>query len=136
MLKKIDHIAIYVKDLDSAIQFFQKKYGLLATSLDTVGEARLAFLPIGDTQIELIASTTPDGEIAKYIKERGEGMHHIAFEVDNVKSALEKVRSEGVKCVDKEPRKGAHDSSIVFLHPESNYGVNIEFVEHKHKGGK
>lgn len=136
MLKKIDHIAIFVKDLDSAIQFFQKKYGLLATSLDTVGEARLAFLPIGDTQIELIASTTPDGEIAKYIKERGEGMHHIAFEVDNVKLALEKVRSEGVKCVDQEPRKGAHDSSIVFLHPESNYGVNIEFVEHKHKGGK
>jgi len=131
MLKKIDHIAIFVKDLDSAVKFFQETYGLLPTAYDTVGDARLAFLPIGDTQLEIIESVTPDGMVAKHIEKNGEGIHHIAFEVEDVTSELEKVKSKGIDCIDKEPRHGAHNALIAFLNPQSNYGVTIELCEHQ-----
>jgi len=130
MLKKIDHIAIAVKDLESAMKFFLEKYRLESTSQDTVGDTKAAFVPIGDTRLELVQSVTPDGAVAKFIEQKGEGIHHIAFEVEDIKSMLERIKSVGVSCIDKEPRKGAHDSMVAFLHPKSNYGILIELVEH------
>lgn len=133
MLKKIDHIAIFVKDLDAAVRFFQDSYGLNPSSQETIGDARLAFLPIGDTQIEFIESLTPDSAIAKHIREKGEGIHHIAFQVEDIKSTLKKITSAGVIALDKEPRRGAHNALIAFLDPESNFGIRIELCEHERK---
>ena len=131
MLKKIDHIAIAVKDLESAMRFFKEKYGLETTSQDTVGDTKAAFLPIGDTRLELVQSVTAEGVVAKHIEKKGEGIHHIAFEVDDVGSTLEKIKAEGVVCIDKEPRPGAHDTKVAFTHPKSNYGILVELVQHK-----
>ncbi|MBW1705002.1 MAG: methylmalonyl-CoA epimerase [Deltaproteobacteria bacterium] len=133
MFKKIDHIAIAVKDIESAILFFKERYGLETTSQDTVGDTKAAFLPIGDTRLELVQAVTPEGVIAKHIEKKGEGIHHIAFEVEDVGSSLEKVKSDGVACIDKVPRKGAHDSMVAFLHPNSNYGILVELVQHHKK---
>ena len=132
MIKRLDHIAIFVKDLDEAVKFFQDKYGLTCSSRETVGdEANIAFFPIGDTQLELVQPISPDGMVAKHIKEKGEGVNHIAFEVEDVKSALEKAKSEGIISINDEPRQGAHNAMIAFLDPKSNYGITIELVEHQ-----
>jgi len=131
MLKKIDHIAIAVKDLEGAMRFFKDKYGLETTSQDTVGDTNAAFIPIGDTRLELVASATSDGVLTKFIDKKGEGIHHIAFEVDDVGSTLEKIKADGVICIDQKPREGAHDTKVAFTHPKSNYGMLVELVEHK-----
>jgi methylmalonyl-CoA epimerase len=101
------------------------------TSQDTVGDTKAAFLPIGDTRLELVQSVTTDGVVAKHIEKKGEGIHHIAFEVDDVGSTLEMLKAGGVVCIDKEPRPGAHDTKVAFTHPKSNYGILVELVEHK-----
>ena len=131
MLKKIDHIAIAVKDLESAMAFFKEAYGLETTSQDEVGDTKAAFLPIGDTRLELVQSVTSAGVVAKHIEKKGEGIHHLAFEVDDVGSTLEELNAEGVACIDKEPRPGAHDTKVAFTHPKSNHGILIELVQHK-----
>lgn len=131
MLKKIDHIAIAVKDLESAMAFFKEAYGLNTTSQDTVGDTKAAFLPIGDTRLELVQSGTSDGVVAKHIEKKGEGIHHIAFEVDDVGNTIKELNAEGVVCIDKEPRPGAHDTEVAFTHPKSNHGILIELVQHK-----
>lgn len=131
MLKKIDHIAIAVKDLESAMAFFKKAYGLETTSQDEVGDTKAAFLPIGDTRLELVQSVTSAGVVAKHIEKKGEGIHHLAFEVDDVGSTLEELNAEGVACIDKEPRPGAHDTKVAFTHPKSNHGILIELVQYK-----
>jgi methylmalonyl-CoA epimerase len=131
MLKKIDHIAIAVKDLESAMRFFRETYGLETSSQDRVGDTKAAFLPIGDTRLELVQSVDSDGAVAKHIEKKGEGIHHIAFEVNDVGSALEELKASGVVCIDKEPRPGAHDTKVAFTHPRSNYGILVELVEHK-----
>ena len=89
---------------------------------------KIAFIPVGEINIELIQSTTDDGVIAKFIGKRGEGVHHIAYEVEDVSSALEELKAEGVRLVDEIPRKGAHGKEVAFVHPESSYGVLIELV--------
>ena len=131
MLKKIDHIAIAVKDLESAMEFFKEAYGLDTTSQDTVGDTKAAFLPIGDTRLELVQSVTSDGVVAKHIEKKGEGIHHIAFEVDDVGSTLQELNADGVACIDKEPRPGAHDTKVAFTHPKSNHGILVELVQYK-----
>ena len=131
MVRKIDHIAVAVKDLEKATRFFKESYGLETTSRDSVGDTNAAFIPIGDTRLELVASATPDGVLAKFIEKKGEGIHHIAFEVDDVAAALEKLRTDGVACIDKQPRPGAHNTKVAFVHPKSNYGILIELVQHK-----
>ena len=131
MLKKIDHIAIAVKDLESAMAFFKEAYGLETTSQDEVGDTKAAFLPIGDTRLELVQSVTSAGVVAKHIEKKGEGIHHLAFEVDDVGSTLKELNAEGVACIDKEPRPGAHDTKVALTHPKSNHGILIELVQHK-----
>lgn len=131
MLKKIDHIAIAVKDLESAMAFFKNAYGLETTSQDEVGDTKAAFLPIGDTRLELVQSVTSDGVVAKHIEKKGEGIHHIAFEVDDVGTTLEELTEGGVTCIDKKPRPGAHDTKVAFTHPKSNHGILIELVQYK-----
>jgi len=94
-------------------------------------DVKVAFLPVGESEIELLESTSPDGNIAKYIQKKGEGIHHIAFEVDDLEAKLEELKEKGVRLIDEKPRYGAGGARIAFLHPKSTNGILVELCEHK-----
>ena len=127
-LSKIDHIGIAVSDLESAKRFYQEALGLRVTREETLDEMKIAFLPIGEVNLELIQSTTDEGVIAKFIAKRGEGVHHIAYQVEDVSSVLDALKAQGVKVVDDAPRPGAHGTEVAFVHPKSTHGVLTELV--------
>ena len=129
--KKIDHIGVAVKDLEAAKSFYEGALGLKVDHEETFGDMKIAFVPVGEVNIELIEPMTEDGVIGKYIAKRGEGIHHIAYEVDDVAAVLEAMKSQGLKLVDEAPRKGAHGSEVAFLHPKSSLGVLTEVVKRK-----
>lgn len=133
MFKKIDHIGVAVKNLENSLHLFKDILGMKYSGEEVVEEqnVKVAFLPIGESEVELLESTSPDGNIAKYIKKRGEGIHHIAFEVDDLVSMLEKLQQKGIRLIDKEPRYGAGGARIAFLHPKSTNGILIELCERK-----
>ncbi len=130
---KIEHIGIAVKNLQESINFYESVLGLKCYGIEEVKDqkARTAFFKLGETKIELLESTDAEGPISKFIEKKGEGIHHIAFAVDNVESALADAKANGVQLIDEEPRKGAEGLSIAFLHPKSTKGVLIEFCEKK-----
>ncbi len=127
-LSKIDHIGIAVSDLESAKRFYEEALGLRVTREETLDEMKIAFLPIGEVNLELIQSTTDEGVIAKFIAKRGEGVHHIAYQVEDVSSVLDALKAQGVKVVDDAPRPGAHGTEVAFVHPKSTHGVLTELV--------
>jgi methylmalonyl-CoA/ethylmalonyl-CoA epimerase len=131
MMKKIDHLGIAVKDLAAAQQVYKTALGLTLESVEEVPteQVRVAFFAIGETHIELLESTTPDGPIAKAIEKRGEGIHHIAFEVEDIRAAMANARAGGLQLLSEEPRPGAHGTQVVFVHPKSTGGVLVEFVQ-------
>jgi methylmalonyl-CoA epimerase len=129
--KKIDHIGVAVKDLEAAKSFYEGALGLKVDHEETFGDMKIAFIPVGEVNIELIEPMTEDGVIGKFIAKRGEGIHHIAYEVDDVVAVLEGMKSQGLKLVDEAPRKGAHGSEVAFLHPKSSLGVLTEVVKRK-----
>jgi methylmalonyl-CoA/ethylmalonyl-CoA epimerase len=133
MVNKIDHIGIAVNNLDESIKFYEEILGLSLHGTETVEEqkVKVAFLPIGDTEIELLEATSPDSPIAKFIEANGQGVQHIAFKVDNIEIALEEMRAKGVRLIDEKPRYGAGGAKIAFLHPKSTNGVLIELCEKK-----
>lgn len=133
MFKKIDHIAIAVKNIDLAMQFFREKFGLESTYQITLRGFRAAFLPTGSTPIELLQDVSYGGVITKFIENRGEGIHHISFEVEDIRSALKRLESQGLRSVEREPKEGAHNSLTAFLHPKDTYGILIELVEFQSK---
>lgn len=127
----IEHIGIAVKDLKASIKFYEDVLGLKCYGVEEVQDQKVktAFFKIGQTKIELLESTEQDGPIAKFIEKKGEGIHHIAFAVDDVEASLKEIESKGVQLIDKQPRKGAEEMSIAFLHPKSTGGVLIELCE-------
>jgi methylmalonyl-CoA/ethylmalonyl-CoA epimerase len=129
----IEHIGIAVKDLESAIGFYEKVLGLKCYKIEDVPDqkVRTAFLMAGDTKLELLESTDRDGAVGKFIEKRGEGIHHIAFAVDTIEKYLAMAEREGVRLIDSIPRKGADDLDIAFLHPASAFGVLVELCEKK-----
>ncbi|MCB5260115.1 MAG: methylmalonyl-CoA epimerase [Candidatus Cloacimonetes bacterium] len=133
MLKHISHIGIAVKNLEEGIAFYQK-LGLTLEGTEEVPSqmVRVAFFPIGDTRIELLAPTSEESPIAKFIEKKGEGIQHIAFAVDDLPQTLKNTEEDGIRLIDKEPRPGAHGADIAFLHPKSTGGVLIEFCKEKH----
>lgn len=133
MVKKISHIGIAVKNLEEGIAFYEK-LGLKLEAIEEVPSqmVRVAFLPCGDTRIELLEPTSEDSPVAKFIEKRGEGIQHLAFAVDDLPKALKDIEAEGVRLIDKEPRPGAHQADIAFLHPKSTNGVLIELCKEKH----
>ena len=133
MVKKISHIGIAVKNLEEGIAFYEK-LGLKLESIEEVPsqKVRVAFLPCGDTRIELLQATSEDSPIAKFIEKRGEGIQHLAFAVDDLPQALKDIEADGVRLIDKEPRPGAHQADIAFLHPKLTNGVLIELCKEKH----
>lgn len=131
MVTKIDHIGIAVKNLDETLKFYEDIMGIKCVSKEVVEEqkVRVAFLPIGDTEVELLESTHEDGSIAKFIEKKGEGIQHIAFKVDNIEEAIKELQEKGVRLIDEQPRYGAGGARIAFLHPKSTSGVLIEISE-------
>jgi methylmalonyl-CoA/ethylmalonyl-CoA epimerase len=133
LVSKIDHIGIAVANLDEAVKLYEDVLGLELHGTEVVPEqkVRVAFLPIGDTEIELLESTSTEGPIAKFIETKGQGIQHIAFRVDDIEAALEKMKLKGIKLIDEKPRYGAGGAKIAFLHPKSTNGVLIELCERK-----
>jgi methylmalonyl-CoA/ethylmalonyl-CoA epimerase len=129
MLQQIDHIGIAVKNLDETLAFYRQVMGLEVSSSEVFNGMKVAFLRIGDSELELLEDTTPDGAIARHIAKRGEGMQHVAYRVADIEQALQEMRAKGVELIDERPRLGARHARIAFLHPKSTKGVLIEFVE-------
>ena len=130
-VKKVDHIGIAVKNLDEALKFYKDILGLDCVGTEVVEEqkVKVAFLPVGDTEVELLESTAVDGPIAKFIEKKGEGIQHIAFRVDSIEAAIEEMKENGVKMIDETPRYGAGGARIAFCHPKSTGGVLVELSE-------
>ena len=127
---KIDHIGVAVKSIGTAVKAYEA-LGLKVTSTDTVASeaVRVAFLPIGDTRIELLEPTSGESNIAKAIEKRGEGIHHIALLVDDIVEAIKRAKEAGLQMINEEPRTGAHGRKVAFIHPKSTGGVLFEFVQ-------
>lgn len=133
VVNKVDHIGIAVSNLEESIKFYQEILGLKLHGTEVVEEqkVKVAFLPIGDTEVELLEATTPESPIAKFIETKGQGVQHIAFRVDNIEAALDDMRAKGIRLIDEKPRYGAGGARIAFLHPKSTNGVLIELCERK-----
>ncbi len=131
MVSKIDHIGIAVESIEESLKLYTDILGLTLEGTEVVEEQKVktAFLPIGDTEIELLESTHPDGPIAKFIQKRGQGIQHIAFRVDDIEKALAEMKDKGVRLIDEKPRYGAGGAKIAFLHPKSTNGVLIELCQ-------
>ena len=131
MITKLDHIGIAVSSLEEASKTYRDVLGLKDHGVEVVEEqkVKVAFFPVGDTEIELLESTDPEGPIAKFIEKRGEGVQHLAFRVDNIEAALDEMRTKGIRLIDEKPRYGAGGARIAFLHPKSTGGVLIERCE-------
>lgn len=127
----IEHIGIAVKDLAASIGYYEEILGLKCYAIEEVSDQKVktAFFRVGQTKIELLETTDPEGPIGKFIEKRGEGLHHVAFAVSGVEDALREVASKGVQLIDTKPRPGAEGLHIAFLHPKSTGGVLTEFCE-------
>lgn len=132
-LSHIEHIGIAVKDLTSAIRFYEEVYGLKCYAVEEVKDQKVktAFFMIGQTKIELLESTDPEGPIGKFIEKKGEGIHHIAFAAENIVECLDALKTKNVQLIDQQPRKGAEGLDIAFLHPKATMGVLTEICGHK-----
>lgn len=129
---RLDHVGIAVKDLAAAKKFYVEALGMTHLPEDEVVEqqkVKVCFFPCGDSEVELLESTSPDGPIAKYIEKNGEGIQHVALRVDNLKAALADLDAKGVRLIDKEPRYGAGGAQIAFLHPKATGGILLELSQ-------
>jgi len=131
MVIKLDHIGIAVSNLEESIKVYTDLLGMKLQGTETVEEQKVktAFLPLGETEIELLESTAPDGPIGKFIEARGQGVQHLAFRVDDIEATLAELKAKGVRLIDEKPRYGAGGAKIAFLHPKSTNGVLIELCQ-------
>jgi len=131
MKMRIDHLGIATKGIDEALKFWQDALGLENVHAEEVAEqkVRVVMLPIGETRIELLEATSADSPIAKFIEKRGGGIHHIAVEVENIEASLAKLKANGARLIDEQPRIGAEGCLIAFVHPSSTNGVLLELIQ-------
>lgn len=132
-LNYIEHIGIAVNSLEEATKYYEEILGLKCYSVEEVKDqhVKTAFFKIGQTKIELLESTSPEGPIGKFIEKKGQGIHHIAFAVNNIETHLADAASKGIQLIDQQPRKGAEGLDIAFIHPKSTFGVLTELCENK-----
>jgi methylmalonyl-CoA/ethylmalonyl-CoA epimerase len=130
-IKRIDHIAIVVDDIQTALGFWQEALGLKLAQVEEVAEQKavVAFLPTGESEVELVKPTTDDSGVARFLEKRGPGMHHICFEVDGLQTILDELKVNGVRLINETPVIGAGGNRIAFIHPESTQGVLVELYE-------
>jgi methylmalonyl-CoA/ethylmalonyl-CoA epimerase len=130
-IKHIDHIGVAVKEIAAAGKFYTDVLGLKIADVETVADQKVnvAFIPITDSEVELLESTDPDGPVAKYIQARGEGVQHVAFRVENIDEALAELKEKGVRLIDQTPRNGAGGARIAFIHPKETNGVLVELCQ-------
>ena len=130
MIGKINHIAVAVSNLEEAMKLYTDVLGLEVKEIEVVEnqKVKIALIPVGDSRVELLESTDPEGPIARYIERKGEGLHHLALEVSNIQDALETVSKQGIPLIDEKPRIGAGGHKIAFLHPKGTK-VLIELIE-------
>jgi len=128
---KVDHIGIAVPNLEESLKFYEGVLGLKAEDTEVVEaqKVKVAFLPTGDSEMELLESTDPDGPIAKFIEKKGAGIQHVALRVDDIEAALAELKEAGVKLIDEKPRYGAGGARIAFLHPKATGGVLLELCQ-------
>jgi len=131
VIGKLDHIGIAVRDLEASLAAYTAGLGLVCDHQEVVDdqEVRTAFLPVGETHLELLESLTPTGPIGRFLEKRGEGIHHLCFEVSDIRAALRRCREAGLRLIDEEPRRGAHGKWVAFVHPKSTHGVLIELSQ-------
>ena len=128
---KIDHLGIAVNSIDEGKNFWSGVLGLDFEGAETVAAQKVttAFFPVGESEVELLESTAPDGPVAKYIDKRGQGIQHVAFRVENIEEALAELKEKGVQLIDQQPRIGAGGAKIAFLHPKATNGVLVELCQ-------
>ena len=130
-VKHIDHIGIAVKSIEQAGKFYTEILGLKIHDIENVADQKVnvAFLPITDSEVELLQSTHEDGPVAKFIEAKGEGIQHIAYRVENIEDALAELKAKNVRLIDEKPRKGAGGAKIAFIHPKATFGVLVEISQ-------
>ena len=129
MIRKIKHIGVAVDDLQTARNFFEETFDLSTSDKENFGELIFSFIPMGGANLELLQSTEADGQIAKFIQKRGQGIHHIALEVDDIQTELDRLKAKGVKLINEKPYRNAHQDLVAFIHPKSTFGVLIELIQ-------
>ena len=136
MLKKVNHIAIAVNNIEETALFYQNILGLNLSDIEVViaQKTRAGFLKIGESNIELVQPAEPDSPLVKFLETKGQGIHHICFEVDDVEAEVKDFLRKGVTMIDQKPKPGAHDTKVAFIHPKSSSGVLIELCEPRKKG--
>jgi methylmalonyl-CoA/ethylmalonyl-CoA epimerase len=131
-IKRIDHVAIVVADIEAALAFWRDALGLELDHIEDVPEQKslVAFLPAAGSEVELVQPTADDSGVARYLQKRGPGMHHICFEVDDLSACLERLKAKGVRLINEAPLKLGDGKQIAFIHPESSFGVLVELYEY------
>jgi methylmalonyl-CoA/ethylmalonyl-CoA epimerase len=131
MLEKIEHIALAVEDLDAAIAHYRDVWGIEAVGRERVEDQGVeeVMLPVGDSFVQLLGATGPDTIVGRFLKRRGEGLHHIAYEVDDLDGTLMALKERGVRLIDEAPRQGARDQLVAFVDPKSNHGLLVELIQ-------
>ncbi|MBP9627190.1 MAG: methylmalonyl-CoA epimerase [Synergistaceae bacterium] len=127
----VDHIGIAVKSIEESLKFWEGTLGIKCTGVEEVAEQKVktAFLPIQDTEVELLEGTAPDSPVSKFIEAKGEGIHHLAIRVDDLEAALAELKEKGVRLIDEKPRKGAGGALIAFIHPKATGGILLELSQ-------
>ncbi len=131
MLSKIEHVALAVSDLETAIAHYRDVWGIEVEHRERVADQGVeeAMLPMGDSYLQLLAPTGPETTVARFIERRGEGLHHIAYEVDDLETTLETLKAKGVPLIDEHPRPGGRGHMVAFVHPRGNRGVLVELIQ-------
>jgi len=131
VVERIHHLGIAVQSLEAAMRVYSEGLGLVPSPVEEVPaqQVKLVMLRVGESRVELLESTSPEGPIGRFLSARGEGIHHLALVVDDLEAALAQARKAGLRLIDERPRDGAHGTKVAFIHPRSTHGVLLELVE-------
>ncbi len=131
MFTRVDHIGVAVEDLDASLELYERDYGMTLVHRETVAEqgVEAVLLDVGENHIELLSPTSPDTPVGKFLAKKGPGMHHVAYQVDDIEAALAALKKSGLRLIDETPRTGIRDSRVAFLHPATAGGLLTEIVQ-------
>jgi methylmalonyl-CoA/ethylmalonyl-CoA epimerase len=128
-IKRIAHLGVAVQDMETAMKFFTDSLPLEVTHMEDFNGMKIAFIPIGDSSVELLQDVSGASAIKKFVDKNGEGIHHIAYEVDDINEAIAELKAKGIKLIDETPRQGAHGMSVAFMHPKATHGILMELCQ-------